>query len=58
MKIVLDKVDGCYYGDILLSEKDIEMILDGQIVEAYTNHHKTRYSLGCVLRKGLDEEET
>ena len=58
MKIVLDRVEGCYYGDILLSEKDIEKILQGETVEASSTHNKMRYSLGCILRKGLDEEES
>lgn len=57
MRIILDKAEKGYDGDIILTERDIEDLLEGKMIEASNTHDRMRLSLGCILRKGLYEEE-
>jgi hypothetical protein len=57
MRIVIDKLEADFYGDIILTEEDIEALQMGEIVEASTDIHKQAIYLGAFLQKGIKHEK-
>ena len=61
MHIILEKIEGVIYGDIILSPKDIERITCGELIDSTTRVDKNRCYLGVRLQgyweKNYEEDE-
>lgn len=55
MRIVLDKIGSDYFGDLIVSAKEIIALTRGEMISDVTRMEKTRVYLG-VRMQGLWEE--
>lgn len=56
MRIVLENVEGIYYGDIILSDADLKRIGDGHLVYSDAFVDGSAYYLGLRKRSIWEEE--
>ncbi len=57
MKIILDKGNHEYVGDIVLSSKEVSRLLDGEPVDGVGDCEGVCFILGCILKKDYQDEE-
>lgn len=56
MKVVVEEIESAFYADVILTLEDIELILDGQLVEGSLTCRRRMCYVGVRLQKEWDNE--
>jgi hypothetical protein len=58
MRLVVDKIEGPYYIDIVLSSDELEKMRFGEMIEGMFSQKGQRFYVGTRMQRNYDEKES